>query len=139
MAFASQPLMKYYSPTSLLNVGSAFTVVAVGFAVLRGHVQELGKPDGKPHPNGLVANTTIGTIAALTIAVIIFMMATSSATKDSRANDARCLAIQQDMLAAEPKRTDGPDLFQALACRPQGEGSVFAKPRTPALPHRAGD
>ena len=44
------------------------------------------------------------------------------------ANDRRCLAIQRDMLAAQPRRADGPDLFEALGCRPQGEGSVFAKP-----------
>jgi len=43
-------------------------------------------------------------------------------------NDRRCLAIQRDMLSAQPRRNDGPDLFQALGCRPQGGGSVFAKP-----------
>jgi len=44
------------------------------------------------------------------------------------ANDRRCLAVQRDMLAAQPRRTDSPDLFQALGCRPQGEGSVYAPP-----------
>jgi hypothetical protein len=44
------------------------------------------------------------------------------------ANDRRCLAIQGDMLSARPRRSDGPDLFQALGCRPQGEGNVFAPP-----------
>lgn len=39
----------------------------------------------------------------------------------------RCLAIQHDMLSAQPHRDDGPELFQALGCRPQGAGSVFAK------------
>ncbi|WP_235516878.1 hypothetical protein [Sphingomonas sp. Leaf28] len=52
------------------------------------------------------------------------------------ANDRRCLAIQHDMLSASPRRSDSADLFQALGCRPQGEGSVFAKPRTPALLHQ---
>lgn len=46
--------------------------------------------------------------------------------RDVRANDRRCLAIQHDMLSARPRRTDGPDLFQALSCRAQGEGSVYA-------------
>lgn len=41
-------------------------------------------------------------------------------------NDRRCLAIQRDMLSARPRRSDSPDLFQALGCRPQGEGSVYA-------------
>ena len=44
------------------------------------------------------------------------------------ANDRRCLAIQRDMLAAQPRRRDDAELFKALGCRPQGEGSVFAKP-----------
>jgi hypothetical protein len=45
-----------------------------------------------------------------------------------RANDHRCLVIQNDMLSARPRRPDGPDLFQALGCRPQGEGGVYAIP-----------
>lgn len=45
------------------------------------------------------------------------------------ANANRCLAVQRDMLSARPARPDGPDLFQALGCRPQGEGSVYAPPR----------
>jgi hypothetical protein len=44
------------------------------------------------------------------------------------ANDRRCLAIQRDMLAAQPRRLDDAELFKAFGCRPQGEGSVFAKP-----------
>ncbi len=50
------------------------------------------------------------------------------AAKDAVTNDARCLAIQRDMLAAHPRRSDGPDLFQALGCRPQGQGGVAAPP-----------
>lgn len=46
---------------------------------------------------------------------------------DEAANDKRCLAIQRDMLSSMPMRSDGPDLFQALGCRPQGEGSVYAE------------
>ena len=44
------------------------------------------------------------------------------------ANDHRCLAIQHDMLSAHPRRSDSPDLFQALGCRPQGSGGVYAPP-----------
>jgi hypothetical protein len=50
----------------------------------------------------------------------------------ARANDRRCLAIQHDMLRARPQRADGADLFQALGCRPQGEGSVYALPKQEA-------
>ena len=41
-------------------------------------------------------------------------------------NDRRCEALQTDMLAAKPLRADGPELYQALDCRPQGQGSVYA-------------
>lgn len=55
----------------------------------------------------------------------------------------RCTALQSDMLSASPRRTDGPDLFQALGCKAQGDAMVqfpvekakpSIKPRTPALP-----
>ncbi|VVT07349.1 hypothetical protein SPHINGO391_390040 [Sphingomonas aurantiaca] len=42
------------------------------------------------------------------------------------ANVARCAALQEDMLRARPRRLDSRELFQALGCRPQGEGSVYA-------------
>lgn len=49
-------------------------------------------------------------------------------TKESLSNNGRCLAIQKDMLAARPRRTEAPDLFQALGCKPQGGGNVYAPP-----------
>lgn len=55
-----------------------------------------------------------------------------------RANDARCADIQRDMLAAEPKRADGPALFQALGCSPQGEQSVAFPAATSPRPAPAG-
>lgn len=51
---------------------------------------------------------------------------------DELANDRRCEAIQHDMLSARPKRADGPDLFQALGCKPRGAGSVYAPPPSAA-------
>lgn len=62
----------------------------------------------------------------LMFVISVVLAAQRLASIDSRANDARCLAIQIDMLSARPKRDDGPDLFQALQCRPQGEGNVYA-------------
>ena len=44
------------------------------------------------------------------------------------ANSRRCEAIQKDMLSARPRRSDSVDLFQALGCRPQGQGNVYAPP-----------
>jgi hypothetical protein len=48
----------------------------------------------------------------------------------SAANDARCVALQADFLSAKPKRPDSREMFEALKCRPQGEGSVYAPPRS---------
>lgn len=62
----------------------------------------------------------------LTIAGIVLI--SLSAKLEDASNSNRCIAIQRDMLSAQPRRNDGPDLFQALGCRPQGGGSVFAKP-----------
>lgn len=61
-------------------------------------------------------------------AVVQVIVALGYAGEASTANDRRCQAIQIDMLSARPKRADGPDLFQALGCRPQGQGSVYAPP-----------
>jgi hypothetical protein len=52
------------------------------------------------------------------------------------ANGRRCIAIQRDMLSAMPRRADGPDLFRALGCRPQGEGNVYAAPESLRMPQR---
>lgn len=73
--------------------------------------------------------------------IVLLLVAFAQASQERAANDRRCLAVQRDMLSAVPRREDAPDLFQALGCRPQGDGSVFAKPRTSALPHqdRTGD
>lgn len=68
-------------------------------------------------------------LAALAVAAISAIPTVYGWARHDDANDRRCLAIQRDMLSARPRRTDGPDLFQALGCRPQGEGSVYA-PRT---------
>jgi len=49
------------------------------------------------------------------------------------ANDRRCLALQRDILSADPRNENGIALFVALGCRPQGEGSVFATVRRSKL------
>lgn len=72
-------------------------------------------------------------VAALLASVLTAYVASpviDRAIVDSLANDRRCLAIQNDMLSASPKRSDGPDLFQALGCQPRGQGGVYAPPST---------
>ena len=48
---------------------------------------------------------------------------------DDRANKARCLSIQNDMLSAQPQRRDGIELFRAFGCMPAGTGkAIIARP-----------
>lgn len=74
----------------------------------------------------------VATVLIALLGSLLFI--THFRTVDS-ANKARCLAIQKDMLTSTPLRSDGPDLFQALGCRPQGEGSVYARPRPTVESH----
>jgi len=67
-------------------------------------------------------------LAAVLISAIALIGTLMPLVNRDGANSRRCLAIQHDMLAAQPRRADGPDLFQALGCRPKGAGSVFAGP-----------
>lgn len=69
-------------------------------------------------------------------AFVLGVMYLSEDAQSRPANNRRCLAIQHDMLSARPRRTDDADLFQALGCRPQGEGSVYAPPPSSSL-HRS--
>lgn len=59
----------------------------------------------------------------------------SPAFDADRANTRRCLALQRDMLSAQPRKPDGPALFQAFGCRAQGEGSVMVPPTRGELAH----
>ncbi len=52
----------------------------------------------------------------------------------SRYNDnlRRCLEIEQDMLSLAPRRSDGPELFQALGCHPQSGADLRFPAAKPA-------
>lgn len=49
-----------------------------------------------------------------------------SPTRRDENSNRRCEAIQKDMLSARPKRADDTAIFQALGCKAQGSGSVYA-------------
>lgn len=72
--------------------------------------------------------TIAALLDALSLLVFIIGAVVLTASGKDTANDARCLAIQSDMLSAKPKRTDDAGLFSALGCHPQGAGSVYAPP-----------
>ena len=116
-AFAATPLVRFADPAALWAGGYALacgvTWVVVAPAMLSGKWM-----------------LRFGGAMAVTGMALLFYLGDAGITA-SKANDKRCLAIQRDMLSAQPRREDGPDLFQALGCRPQGQGSVFAKPESP--------
>ncbi len=103
------------------------------------HVVALDRhEDGKDSRVGSIDPLSAGDFLMAASGLLVFLALASfllgcafgySGFKIDRANEMRCLAIQRDMLSAQPRRSDGPDLFQALGCKPQGEGSVYATPR----------
>ncbi|MDY0966954.1 hypothetical protein [Sphingomonas sp. Leaf226] len=74
-------------------------------------------------------SATISTIVAVVAFGVTIRLA-------DPAKDRLCLAIQKDMLSARRRILDGPDVFQALDCRPDGSGVVWVKPTVREL--RAG-
>lgn len=75
---------------------------------------------------GWIASVLMGLI--LSVVVLVWNASIFEPSASARANDKRCVAVQADLLSAHPRRPDAADLFQALHCRPVGEGSVHAPP-----------
>jgi hypothetical protein len=113
----SGPLLEYVSAPELHFLG-----ILVGLIVYSGHWASIYRGDWDAKVMLFVA------VVLLVITAVIYAPIISSAINDDAANDRRCLVIQRDMLSAKPRRDDGPDVFQALGCRPQGDGIVRAKP-----------
>jgi hypothetical protein len=57
--------------------------------------------------------------------------AIDTAASSAADNDRRCWRIEREMLSAHPRRTDLPDVFTALGCRPQTR-LLIAFPSRPA-------
>lgn len=55
-----------------------------------------------------------------------------SFTRRDENSNRRCEAIQKDMLSVHPQRTDDTAIFQALGCKAQGSGSVYASNSGPS-------
>ena len=118
LAYCIAPLVRF-APLATLSLGGGLLAFAILFLV-----PGLFTAIRQPWPVTRVLGT-----ACMLVGVPVTIGALVQAARSAHANDERCLAIQRDMLSARPRRTDGPDLFQALDCRAQGEGSVFAVPR----------
>lgn len=115
VAFFFQPDLAALSPDDRTALMLITLLTMVGFAA----VFEFFRAG---HIRGIVS------AALMAVSTLTWNAVIRGHEQSGRANDKRCLAIQRDMLSSQPRRADGPDLFQALGCRPQGEGSVYAQP-----------
>jgi hypothetical protein len=122
MSYFSLPILRYASPAFVLAFGLA---VAVGVLVFVGE-----------NRTGGTLGWRLFSVLAVLVGIGGLLWHADTLLTASVSNDVRCDAIQKDMLSAQPRRSDDPDLFQALGCRPQGVGRVFAKPTK--LEHAAG-
>lgn len=115
LTFLWGPVLALVQP-GILAVSGLLFAFAVAWSVLS-YRMEWNGPWDLPAP------------LALGLAAGILQPAISDVVTAQKANVRRCEAVQADMLKAHPQRSDGPDLFQALGCRPQGFGSVHAPAR----------
>lgn len=120
VGFFAQGEMALANPLHLATIG-----LGAGLAIIAGHSVALAD-DGK----GELA-TAIATILTIAVGGLVIYEG-AAADKDIQANIARCAVIQQDMLSVAPRRTDGADLFQALGCKPHGDGIVHWPAKVPS-------
>lgn len=120
-AFALAPLLPFADPISIASGGSWF---ALGAAL---------RFFGPLFPaRWSIVSALIGAGFFVAAAVVI-VPAAQDARNNARANARRCAALQADMLSSAPLRANDADVFQALGCKPQGEGSVYADGPTDEL------
>lgn len=115
IAFFSTPLLRFVDPGQLALTGFIFAVggSAVWFSTLLGDRDRFS----------LLFNILIAFAG-----VIGILSAIGSAWYASAMNDERCLTIEKLMLSPRPYRSDLPDLFTALGCRPRGGFRLLGAP-----------
>ena len=115
VAYFVSPLLPFANPRTLFN-GGAMLGVGLGGAWSAMH--------------GKWGKLWFGAYGLLALAgATILMVELTAAAVHSAANDRRCEQVQADMIGPKPQRPDGPDLFQALRCRPQGRSPIALPPR----------
>ena len=122
-AWLSGPLVRYANPAYLFSTASWITVTIVSLIFARS--------GSSKHWRALFGFAFLASSLNL---VQSLYWGTETLKARSKANDERCQIIQDDMLSARPRRSDGPALFQALACQPKGPGKVGFAPVKPPAP-----
>lgn len=124
-AFCVQPLLPLVEPIWFLNGGLALGLGCAFFLTSYGNDARTMR---SYWGSGII------TIAGL----VILTSVVTKAEARSEANQKRCILIEQDMLSKNPSLANGPDIFQALGCRPQ-TGILPAIERKPIdLPKSSG-
>ncbi len=123
LAFMAGREMQAANPIALATIG-----LVLMLAIFASHHAETTDSRGEA-----AIATGIATLLAIGSGLLIIYVGHETDQTIS-ANTARCRIIQDDMLTATPRRTDGPDLFQALGCQPQGDGTVAFPKRVEQRP-----
>jgi hypothetical protein len=115
-AFCITPLLRYVDLDWFVFAGFALAVSAsISWSAMR---------------NGWGPYWEWPAMGAVVISLLSGTYVVTRAMHEAVDNDIRCLHVQEDMLMPIPRRADGPDLFQALGCRPQGTSDIqFPKPK----------
>jgi hypothetical protein len=114
MAFFASPIVRFVDPGQLVLTGFVFAIgtAMVWFSTLVGEGSRLS----------LLFNLLIAVAGVLGLLSVI-----GHGWYASALNDRRCLDIERGMLAVHPTRSDLPDLFQALGCRPRTTLRIVAE------------
>lgn len=121
MYVTSSTILRYFDPRLLYSIGIIVSG-AIMFSFLESVIEN----------KKLKKLCSIILFSILTYATYNFTTLLDFYGKASQANDQRCYQLELDMLSAKPRRSDGPDIFQALGCRPQGYENV-SFPQTSAV------
>ncbi len=104
-AFCSQPVLPFVDPNIFTSAGIVF---AAGLGSFYYYLAQR-RADR--------VTVLCGVVTVIGFAMLIY--AVSGALENSVRNDARCLALEVDMLSGKSRFENAPDVFQALKCRPQ--------------------
>lgn len=105
-AFCVQPLLPLVEPIWFLNGGLALGLGCAFFLTSYGNDARTMRSDWSSG-------------AIIIVGLVILTSVVTKAEARSEANKKRCILIERDMLSANPALANGPDIFQALGCRPQ--------------------
>jgi hypothetical protein len=105
LAYCLSPLLAFVDPATFWTAGAGFAGGVMGlYGNLRSSRRELA------------VTLLFGGLAVLGLGQMMYCLI--NAAEITSKNDDRCRALENDMLSLKPKRANGPEIYQALKCRP---------------------